>query len=213
MDSIHVPAPNRDVTIVFNCEIHPYHIIMPLVREIQSNFVWYLRDSPFNGVIYVDFVRVETTIALGKTTSTWKYYTLAFGLIKKNWKMIDPGKTKQLIKLTPLNHENMVQNIQSLLELLEKMHLKKLNLAPKIPYLIRTFQDIPETVSELPTQTDDENQFIEKFRLHPNSRQASIKLTCSVNNLENELQRKLALNPHPKRNFLSRLFSRGALKT
>lgn len=207
-----VQAQNRDLTIVFNCEIHPYHIIMPIIHEIQNDFVWYLRDSPFNGVIYVDFLRVETLIALGKSTSTWQYYTLAFGLIKKNWKMIDPNNSKQLKRLSPLDHENMTQHIQSLLGLLEKMNLDKLNLVPKIPYLICTLDDIPETISTLPTPTYDESKFIEKFRLHPNERQASLKLTCSVNHLENELQRKLALEQHPKRNFLSRFFRRRTLK-
>lgn len=201
--------PNPERSIVFNGEIHPYYIFHPKINNVQTDILWYIRDSRKNGLLYVDYICNEKISALGKCTSTWKYYSIPFGLLKDGWEMIDPHDQKQTKKIIKITATNSLQHIQNLLEKLEKTNVGLLPIMPEIPQLIRT--PICDVEDEY-VGFNFEKRLISAFRIHPTEKQASgfgsLFANCSIINLEKEMLRKAVRQEDGKNNFFLSLLKK-----
>lgn len=179
------PAVLSDLSrsIVFSNEIHPLHIIKKNLHRIKSDFAWYIRDTDKNGVVCVDFVRNNKVSALGKTTNVWNYYSIPFGLINKKWEIITVKNISQVEHLTVINPDTAIYYMQKLLETLQTINLKNLNIQPEIPELLVSVVEDSGTGSA----KIDNHCFMSEFRLFPTARQAhseGVFEECSALNLE-----------------------------
>ena len=208
-------APDSNRTIIFNGEIHPYHILRPKIQGNICHFAWYLHDCEQNGLLYVDFVACEQMINGRTVMNTWQYYSIAFGLLKQGWEIISPNDEALISRIIPMTAENAAQLVQTLLTKLEKINIADLNLTPEIPDFFRSPVETDEIVD-----LSRDNKFIAKFRIEPTEKQAnknSIYQNCNSFNLDKEALQKaistkssMPIEPKEPRNLIALIFGKPA---
>lgn len=182
-----------DRTIVFEQDIHPFHILRPKAKGLKSDFVWYLRDSRRNGLVHVDYICNEKIRALGKITGTWRYYSIPFGLLKTGWEIMDVSNPKQMKKIILMTSADSISQIKTLLGMLETIKVDELGIAPEIPKLL-----------SIPISDDEEKEwdesasvakrFLPRTQLYPTEKQVSdynsqgVFRKCSFTNLNKVTQ-------------------------
>lgn len=200
-----ISTPTSEQKIVFNGDLHPFHILGPRIRALNSDFAWYIRDSLQNGLIYVDFICNEKVVMDEKGMNNWAYYSIAYGLSKKGWGIVDPNNTSTMSKLVEITPKNVISHLNDLLIKLETVNIEKLYLTPEIPSLINSpIEKSDIIIDEKPFKLG--LLFKPELRLYPTQRQVSRIAKYETCTLKNMTSPKKAFLSSTLKNLFKRFF-------